>query len=258
MHTTLITSASSRIGRVALDLLLVIALLLVAMAQATLAQPSTSAPQYSRPNWHQIAVMGAVRTPSRLDASSPLRLLEVLGRVGGPNERAGKIIRIVHSCNRSPCDKLAPNTSDVSEYNLVDVLRDRENRNPLVVPGDIVIVPEVISIFVMGNVIEPKVIRLVERMTVTRALALAGGVGRGGQLVVIRIYRNSPDATRQGRIIVSLRAILEGHAADVLLQPLDVVEVSDELGHFRSLRPREWLTPIWDPPLGPRKDTSGA
>jgi protein involved in polysaccharide export with SLBB domain len=230
-------------------------LLLIAMAQATHAQQSASAPRgLSQNSCQQIAVFGAVRTPSRLDARQRLRLLEVLGRVGGPNERAGKTVRIVHTCNCSPCDKLEPKASVVDEYNLIDVLRGRENGNPYVVPGDIVVVPEADSVLVMGNVIKPEALAFVERMTATRAVALAGGVRKSGEVVAIRIYRSSAGAPRPTPIIVNLRAIIEHRTEDPLLQPWDIVEVSDDQGHFQPLKPLG--PPTRDPPLGPRKDTS--
>lgn len=70
-------------------------LLLIGMAQTTYAQQSTGAPQgLSQKGCQQIAVLGAVRKPSRLDAPLRLRLLKVLSRVGGPNERAGMTVRI--------------------------------------------------------------------------------------------------------------------------------------------------------------------
>ena len=237
-------------------------LLLIAMAQAALAQQSASAPHgLSQNSCRQIAVFGAVRTPSRLDAPQRLRLLEVLGRVGGPNERAGKTVRIVHTCSCSPCDKLEAKAGDVSEYNLVDVLRGRENGNPFVVPGDIVSVPEADSVFVIGNVITQ--IRFSEGMTVTRAIGMAGGVvGRGGDLVRVRIHRKTSDGIRQDPIIVRLKAILDGHAENVLLQPWDIVQVSDGPGHFQVPRmsPPTWDPPLpkWNPPLHPRKETPGS
>jgi protein involved in polysaccharide export with SLBB domain len=237
-------------------------LLLIAMAQATPAQQSANAPQdVSQKGCQQIAVFGAVRTPSRLDAPQRLRLLEVLGRVGGPNERAGKTVRIVHTCSCSPCDKAEVKAGDVNEYNLADVLHGRENGNPYVAPGDIVMVLEADSVFVMGNVIAARSIAFNGGMTVTRAIAMAGGVvGRGSDLVTLRIHRKTPDGTLQNPVIVRLKAILDGHAENVLLQPWDVVEVSDELGHFQVPRMSNpiWDPPLpkWDPPLAPRKDIS--
>jgi protein involved in polysaccharide export with SLBB domain len=238
-------------------------LLLIAMAQATHAQ-QTAAPQaLSQMGCQQIAVFGAVRTPGRLKASQRLRLLEVLGRVGGPNERAGKTIRVIHSCVCSPCDKLDPK-ADASEYNLADVLRDLESGNPYVAPGDIVMVPEADSIFVMGNVRKAEALAFVEGMTMTRAIALAGGVvGRSSELVTVRIHRTSIAGVRQDPIIVNLRkSIRERGTEDVLLQPWDIVEVSDELGHFQVPRMSSptWDPPLprWNPPLRPRRETSGS
>lgn len=239
-----------------------ILLLLVAMARATPAQQSTGAPRgLSQNGCQQIAVFGAVRTPGRLDAPLHLRLLEVLGRVGGPNERAGKTVRIVHTCNCSPCDKSESKASDVHVYDLVDTLHGRENGNPYVTPGDIVVVAEADSVFVIGNVITQ--IRFSEGMTVTRAIAMAGGVGgRDGDLVTVRIHRKTSDGTGQDPIIVRLKAILDGHAENVLLQPWDIVQVSDWLGHFQvpGMSPPSWDPPLpkWNPPLHPRRETSGS
>jgi protein involved in polysaccharide export with SLBB domain len=260
MNTTFTTGAASRIGRAGSYWLLVITLLLIAMAQATYAQQSTAAPQgLSQNSCRQIVVSGAVRTPSRLDAPQRLRLLEVLVKVGGPNERSGTIVRIVHSCNCSPCDNPESKANEVNFYNLVEVLRGRENGNPYVTPGDIVMVPEADSVFVMGNGITRGIIRFSEGMTVTRALAMAGSaVGRGSDLVAVRIYRKTSHEARQDPIVVRLNAILDGHAENVLLQPWDSVEVSDELGHFRppKLSPPTWDPPLpkWNPPLHPRRE----
>jgi protein involved in polysaccharide export with SLBB domain len=259
MNTTLIIAASSRSGSAASYLLLVIALLLIAMAQAAHAQQSPNSWGLSEIGCQQIAVIGAVRRPSRLDAPRRLRLLEVLGKVGGPNEQAGKTVRIIPNCNCSPCDKLA----HASEYSLADVLRDRETGNPYVVPGNIVVVPVADSVFVIGNAHTGRSIRFSEGMTVTRAIAMAGGVvGRGGDLVRVRIHRKTSDGIRQDPIIVRLKAILDGHAENVLLQPWDIVQVSDGPGHFQVPRmsPPTWDPPLpkWNPPLHPRKETSGS
>jgi protein involved in polysaccharide export with SLBB domain len=256
MNTRLITG----ISRAAVDLLLVIALLLVAMAQGARAQQSPNSWGLSEIGCQQIAVIGAVRRPSRLDAPRRLRLLEVLGKVGGPNEQAGKTVRIIPNCNCSPCDKLA----HASEYSLADVLRDRETGNPYVVPGNIVVVPVADSVFVIESGHTGRSIRFSEGMTVTRAIAMAGGVvGRISELVRVRIHRASIAGVRQDPIIVNLRkSIGERGTEDVLLQPWDIVEVSDWRGHFQVPRmsPPTWDPPLpkWNPPLHPRKETSGS
>ena len=231
------------------------ALLLIALAQATHAQKSARGPQsLSQNSCQQITVFGAVRTPGRLNAPQRLRLLEVLGKAGGPNERAGKTVRIVHTCSCSPCDKPEGKAGDVSEYNLVDVLHGDENGNPFVAPGDIVIVPTADSVFVIGAWRETQIV-FVQGMIMTRAIALAGGPFRSSALTTIRIYRISSNGRRPEPIVINLRAITEGRAEDPLLKPWDIVDVSDDQGNFR--RPR-LLNPIWDPPLVPRQDSSAS
>ena len=243
-------------------LLLVVALLLV-MAQAVHTQQTAGAPQgLSQISCRQIAVVGAVRTPRRFDAPHRLRLLEVLTRGGGPLEQAGTTVRIVHPCNCSPCDNPESKANDVNFYDLIDVLRGVENGNPYVVPGDIVMVSEADPVFVLGNVTKLTSIRFSEGMTVTRAIAMAGGVVKSSALVVIRIHRTSAGASRLNPIIVNLRAVIRDRTEDVVLQPFDVLEVSDDWGHFQP--PRLWYPirdpplPKWNPPTHPSKETRGS
>src|SRR5205807_8556543 len=110
-------------------------LLLIAMAHASHGQTSGTVPGNSQLSCRQIAVFGAVRNPSPLNAE-PLRLLEVLARVGGPSERAGKVVRLVHSCECSRCSEAEMKADDIHEYNLTEVLRGLESENPYVVAGD--------------------------------------------------------------------------------------------------------------------------
>jgi len=247
MNTTFISNVSMGISRVALYLLLVIAMLLIAFAQATPAQQSTNAPRPSQKSCQQILVSGAVRRAVRLDAQSGLRLTDALALAGGPTKRVGKTVRVVHSC-----DKPGTKAGGVDEYNLVDVLRGREDGNPYVVPGDIVVVSSADLVAVIGNVRKTEIV-FVDGMTLMRAIDLAGGVWQSSGLVMVRIHRSSNGVLTRDLIIVSLKAIKERRLEDVPLQPWDVVEISDELGHFRFLRPGY---PIWDPPLMPRKEKS--
>jgi protein involved in polysaccharide export with SLBB domain len=237
-------------------------LFLVTMANAGYGQESATARGNSQLSCQQIAVVGVVRNPARLNAKPRRRILEVLALVGGPNARAEKTVLIIHNCSCSPCDKAESKAGDADEYNLSDVLRGREHGNPYVVPGDIVMVPEADPVFVMGNVITQRSIRFSEGMTVTRAIAMTGGVMRSTGLVVIRIHRTAIAGPGRDAIIVSLKAIKERRIEDVSLKPLDVVEVSDELGHFKKprLSTPAWDSPLpkWNPPLNPHSEPSGS
>jgi hypothetical protein len=189
-----------------------------------------------------------------------MRLLAVLVSVGGPNDGAGKTVRIIHTCHCSPCDKIGMKAGDTDEYNLAGVLHGQENGNSYVAPGDIVLVPEADSVFVIRSMIRGRSVRFSKGMTVTRAIAMAGFAVRSSDLLTVRIHRKSSDGIRQDPIIVRLKVVLDRRAENVLLQPWDIVEVSDEFGHFQPLRlsPPSWDPPLpkWNPPLKPRKGDS--
>lgn len=200
-------------------------------------------------NCNEILVMGAVRKPGRLDLAQRVQLIEVLKRFGGPNERAGKIIQLVHPDNCSGPRRTVPT---VTEYGLVEVLR--RNEKAWVAPGDIVTLFEAEVIFLIGNIRQRNLI-FHQGLTLTRAIALAGGIVRSSDSVMVRINRQSSSEKRQNLILVSLKHLREHSAEDILLQAYDVVELSDEEGNFSSpfrLKPHQ----VGDPPLKLRHGTA--
>ena len=114
------------------------------------------------------------------------------------------------------------------------------------------IVSQVESVFIVGNVVNQRSLILRDSVTLTRAIAIAGGVNKRSELVKVGILRGL--AKKQTPIIFDLKAIIEHRIQDPLLQPGDIVEVSDEHGQLflpYLFRP---TPPIWDPPLKPRKE----
>ena len=199
----------------------------------------------------EIAVLGAVRNPIHFEVRAAIRLKEVLARAGGPNERAGNIVRVVHSCDCARCSDEEVKPRGVHEYKLIEVLRERENETPNVSPGDIVVVPETELVYVMGNAHRLTNIVFREGLYVSQAIAMAGETGSSDDRTTIRIHRVSFEKGYQNLIAVSLKAIKEGRAEDVLLQPRDFVTVSDVPGS--SLSPLIGDPVITrDPPLIPR------
>src|SRR2546426_622656 len=168
--------------------LAVVSLLLVT-AHATPAQQSTSLQNSSQVRCTEIAVLGAVRNPIHFEVRSALHLKEVLARAGGPTERAGKIVRVVHSCDCARCSDEEVKTRGVHEYQLVEVLRERKNETPNVAPGDVVLVPETELVYVIGN--GPGLTKIVfrEGLRLTQAIAMAGKTGSVDALATIQINR---------------------------------------------------------------------
>jgi protein involved in polysaccharide export with SLBB domain len=116
-------------------------------------------------------------------------------------------------------------------YTLADILKGKTN--PVMRPGDIVVVPEADKIFVTGNVFKPTAISLKQRMTLTQAIASAGGMLPSTKKNQVRIIRQT-DGRSQG-IIFNLNEIKDEKIPDPVLQANDIVEVPlDKFKDFTS------------------------
>ena len=187
---------------------------------------------HSRP----VAVIGAVNTPGRFQLQRRVRLLELLSFAGGPAERAGENIQVVHSAPLLPCEPApaAPagdrhEALEVSAYKLSETLRGDTEANPYVRPGDVVTILESEQAYVVGNVVKPSVIALKDGMTVSQAIAMAGGTLPDTQSDRLRIIRQAPGGGKRV-ILVDLKAIGRQKAEDVALQANDIVEVPTASG----------------------------
>lgn len=175
-----------------------------------------------------VAVTGAVRSASSFKLQRQVRLLELLSFAGGPSENAGQTIQIVHAGGPSPCDKgndAANDSASLVAYKLSETQRGVLEANPYVRPGDIVRVLDADQVYVVGNVLRPTAIPLKESITITRAIAVAGGTAPSTKKDKIRIVRQLPGSTTKQEIYVDLGAIEKRKADDIMLMPNDIVDV---------------------------------
>jgi polysaccharide export outer membrane protein len=186
----------------------------------------------------EVALIGAVNEQGRYQMQRRIRLLELLTFAKGPSDKAGQTINIVRAPRADICATNDPAKSEGGfiSYRLNDTLRGDETANPFVEPGDIVTVPEADQVYIVGNVYSPKSLPMREPITVSRAIAMAGGPLRDSKTDKIRIRRQTGDGT-QTEMFVNLNAIAQKKAEDVQLKPNDIVEVSESTGKsiFRSL-----------------------
>lgn len=190
-----------------------------------------------------VAVIGAVNLPGRFQLQRPMRVLELLTLAGGPSAAAGTRIQIAHSLAANLCEVPYTVTSQgaadnaLSSYGLNETLGGLSQANPYVQPGDIINIPEAEQAFVVGNVLRPTVIELKDTLTVSRAIAMAGGTMPDTKSDKVRIIRQLPGSSKKTEILVDLRAIEKQRAEDVELQPDDIVDVPTASGKrlLRSL-----------------------
>jgi polysaccharide export outer membrane protein len=192
-----------------------------------------------------VAVLGAVRAPSRFQLQRRVRLLELLTFVNGPTDNAGRTVQVVHTrppavCEDSPVSPPGSPESIASQldyYKLSDTLRGEDKSNPFVRPGDIISIPTADLVYVIGNVVRPATLALTEPMTVSRAIAMAGGTSLDTKKSEIHIVRQTPGTTDKKEIVVDLDAINRHKAEDVVLVANDIIDVPASGGKrlFRSL-----------------------
>jgi polysaccharide biosynthesis/export protein len=188
-----------------------------------------------------VSVTGAVHAASNFKLQRQVRLLEMLSLAGGPTESAGQTVQIVHASGPSLCDKAnEPAANDdvgLVTYKLSDTLRGIPEANPYVRPGDVVQVLEADQVYIVGNVLRPMAIPLTEPLTVSRAIAIAGGTAPSTKKDKVRIVRQTPGSTGKVEIYVDLGAIDKHKAQDVALLANDIVDVpiSGTKSFLRSL-----------------------
>ncbi|HYJ86590.1 MAG TPA: polysaccharide biosynthesis/export family protein [Pyrinomonadaceae bacterium] len=182
-----------------------------------------------------IAVIGAVNDQNRFQLQRRIRLLELLTYARGPSEKAGQTINVVHAPPVIECNKgnSEPDELAFSSYRLSDTLAGKPDANPYLQAGDIVTLPEAEQAYVVGNVLSPRAIPLDEPITLTHAIAMAGGVAKDSKKDKIRIVRQEPGSKTKKEIMVDLNAIEKKRAEDIALLPNDVVHV--QVSEARSL-----------------------
>lgn len=178
-----------------------------------------------------VAVIGAVRGPAQFKLQRQVKLLELLTLVGGPTDAAGQTVQIVHAGGGPLCGQPGNGAMDGSDssafvtYNLNDTLHGLAEANPVVLPGDVISVPQADQVFVLGNVLRPTAIPMKESLTVSKAIAIAGGTAPSTKRDKVRIIRQRPGSSAKQEIIVDLGAIEKNKAEDVALLANDVVDV---------------------------------
>ncbi len=181
-----------------------------------------------------VAVIGAVEKPGNFSLNRKVRLLELLSLAGGPKvEKAGSKIQVARVGNTTACaesfavanDEPADDDARVEfvTYKLNDV--QKGTVNPWIRPGDIVSVLEAEEAYVVGDVKEPTRVSLKETVTLTQAIAAAGGILAEAKTSKIKIQRREDDSPLRTEMVFDLKDIVSKKIPDPVLQANDIVEV---------------------------------
>jgi polysaccharide export outer membrane protein len=171
-------------------------------------------------------VIGSVNKPGSFYLNKRVRLLELIAIAGGPDQEfAGPRVRVSRLGNLSACKIESEKDDDIEffSYSMSNIMKGIEN--PYLQPGDVVAVLEAEEAFIVGNVEEPTTIKLKEPITLTQAIAKAGGLGPVAKTSKIIIQRRESGSKIKTELVFDLKEIRAQKVQDPYLQANDIVEV---------------------------------
>ncbi|MCM3872551.1 MAG: polysaccharide biosynthesis/export family protein [Pyrinomonadaceae bacterium] len=200
-----------------------------------LKKPQISVRITQRNSRQPATVFGAVRQPTRVQMQRKVRLNELMAASGGFTERASGTIQILHTepvmCPE-PGEEAEAAPIQATDIPLVlvrisELRAGKREANPVIRPGDYILVTEAEPVYITGSVIAPQGVYMRDQLTLGRALAMVGGARKEAKTSDIRIYRQKPGSPEQDTIHVDYSAIKKNQQPDVLLEPFDIVEVPE-------------------------------
>jgi polysaccharide biosynthesis/export protein len=183
-----------------------------------------------------VSIYGEVRQQMQAPLTRRAYLLELISFAGGVTEKSGGMIQVFRT--RPPLcaapneanDWKASNDDSLGVpsrmYSLASLRQGREEANPEIFPGDIIVVQKSSPVYVTGEVIRPGELSIPEDgLPLTQAIAMASGITREAKTKNVKIYRRKPGAPQPEVISVNYDQIKKGTEKDPMLKPFDIVEV---------------------------------
>jgi polysaccharide biosynthesis/export protein len=182
-------------------------------------------------------ISGEVMHAEQVELRRKATLIELISIAGGvKEEEAGGTVQVFRTqppicaeeSENSNWKSTSNDPTDVPSrlYKLADIRLGKEDSNPIIYPGDVIVVAKASPVYITGEVVSPQGIYLKEGgMTLTEAIAKIGGVRREAKTKDIKIYRLKPNSKDRDTISANYDQIKKGLQQDVMLQAYDIVEV---------------------------------
>jgi polysaccharide biosynthesis/export protein len=162
------------------------------------------------------SVMGQVQKPGIYEIDTGRKVVEVLALAGGLTDIADRHITI---------QRFGPAKQKV-EYYYSNAALAALSDDPMVYPGDTVIVPRAAVVYVLGDVSKPggyPISTNNSRMTVLQAIAMAGYANHTAAIGKSKLVRETATGVQETNLEVS--DMQKGKKPDVALLPDDVVYI---------------------------------
>lgn len=211
-----------------------------------LREPKVAVRILDRSNRAHSVMQGAVKKPQRFLIKRAVNLNELLIAAGGLTDRASGEVQIFRpqdlSCAAKTSESIAQSESaDTREkflktsgtggtqmltIKISELLKGTKEANPQILTGDIITVLEAEPIYIIGGVNSPKQISSRSQITLSRAIASAGGLAKDALENEITVFRREG---RETKILnLDMGKISSNQAEDIVLRAFDIVEVGQK------------------------------
>lgn len=183
-----------------------------------------------------VTIYGEVKQQQQIDLRREARLLELISFAGGVTDEAGGLIQVFRTrpplCNDATQENMwkaeTTDSLDVPSrmYSISSVRKGRDDANPVILPGDIIVVQKAAPVYFTGEVRQATGVFIKDGgLSLSQAIAMVGGVNREAKTKDIKIYRLKENSKDRDIIAVNYDLIKKGEQKDVMLEPYDIVEV---------------------------------
>lgn len=185
-----------------------------------------------------VSVYGEVKNQGKIELRREATLMEILAESNGATEDAGGTVQVFRTqipmCaedNEKENWKIESNDgANVPSrmYSLSSVIAGQKEANPIIYPGDVIVVEKASPVYINGEVNQPTGLYIKERgLSLSQALGMVGGPRDKANLKEIKIYRLKPNSQDREIIAVNFKEIQEGKN-DVMLEPYDIIDVDKQ------------------------------
>jgi len=178
-----------------------------------------------------VYVVGAVNKPGSFYIDKKIQLLQLLAYAQGPDlEHVGTRLVVFRPGSTSTC-RADTSSSQIDSTQLFTFkLKNIEEGKTLfwMEPGDVVSVADADQVYVYGNVNKQGAIKMKESLTLTQAIASAEGLKPATETDNIRVIRQKEGTNERTELVFNFKDISKGKAQDPVLEPNDIVAVSQD------------------------------
>jgi polysaccharide export outer membrane protein len=179
-----------------------------------------------------VYVVGAVNKAGSFFIDKRIQLLQLLAFAQGPDvEHVGTRLVVFRPGSTSSCKTgpLAAGQSDTTQLFTFRLKNVQEGKTTFwMEPGDVVSVADADQVYVYGNVNKQGAVKMKESLTLTQAIASAEGLKPASETDNVRVIRQKDGTNERTELVFNFKDIAKGKAVDPLLEPNDIVAISQD------------------------------